>query len=57
MRAALQSRSDAAHDSIIHVYPGVPHAFHADYRPSYRQEAAQDGWARMLGWFRQYGAV
>ena len=57
MRAALQSRSDAAQDSLIHVYPGVPHAFHADYRPSYRKEAAQDGWARMLSWFRQYGAV
>jgi carboxymethylenebutenolidase len=57
MRAALQSRSDAAQDSVIHVYPDVPHAFHADYRPSYRKEAAQDGWARMLSWFRQYGAV
>ena len=57
MRAALQSRSDAAQDSIIHVYPDVPHAFHADYRPSYRKEAAQDGWARMLAWFRQYGAA
>jgi carboxymethylenebutenolidase len=57
MRAALQSRSDAAQDSIIHVFPDVPHAFHADYRPSYRKEAAQDGWARMLAWFRQYGAA
>jgi carboxymethylenebutenolidase len=57
MRAALQSRSDAAQDSLIHVYPGVPHAFHADYRPSYRKEAAQDAWARMLSWFRQHGAV
>ena len=57
MRAALQTRSDAAQDSIIHVYPDVPHAFHADYRPSYRKEAAQDGWARMLAWFQQYGAV
>lgn len=57
MRAALQSRSDAAQDSVIHVYPDVPHAFHADYRPSYRKEAAQDGWARMLAWFRQYGAA
>ena len=57
MRAALQSRSDAAQDSVIHVYPDVPHAFHADYRPSYRKEAAQDAWARMLAWFRQYGAA
>ena len=57
MRAALQSRSDAAQDSLIHVYPDVPHAFHADYRPSYRKEAAQDAWARMLAWFRQYGVA
>ena len=41
--------------SGIHVYPDVPHAFHADYRPSYRKEAAEDGWQRMLAWFKQNG--
>lgn len=41
----------------IHVYPGMPHAFHADYRPSYRKEAAEDGWKRMLAWFSQHGVV
>jgi carboxymethylenebutenolidase len=57
MRDALQSGSEAAQDSLIQVYPEAPHAFHADYRPSYRREAAQDGWTRMLAWFRQHGAA
>ena len=42
-------------ESMIHVYPGMPHAFHADYRPSYRKEAAEDGWKRMLAWFTKQG--
>ncbi len=48
MRAALKA---AGKNSQIHVYEGAPHAFNADYRPSYRKEAAQDGWRRMLAWF------
>jgi len=39
------------------VYPDTPHGFNVDYRPSYRAEAAKDGWARMLAWFKQYGAA
>jgi len=39
----------------IKVYPDTPHAFNADYRPSYRAEAAKDGWAKMLAWFKQNG--
>ncbi len=38
------------------VYPDAPHGFNADYRPSYRPEAAKDGWAKMLAWFKQNGA-
>lgn len=38
----------------FHVYPDAGHAFHADYRPSYREAAARDGWARCLAWFRTY---
>lgn len=38
----------------IHVYPNAGHAFFADYRPSYRPEAAQDAWQRMLDWFGRY---
>lgn len=52
MRMAL---AQAGSPSAIHVYPGAPHAFYADYRPSYRKEAAQDAWQRMLDWFRQHG--
>ncbi|GAB1394638.1 dienelactone hydrolase family protein [Rhodocyclaceae bacterium] len=41
--------------SQIHVYPDAPHAFHADYRPTYRKEAAEDGWQRLQAWFKQHG--
>lgn len=41
--------------SEIHVYPDAGHAFHADYRPTYRKAAAEDGWKRMLEWFKQHG--
>ena len=41
----------------IVVFPEAGHAFNADYRPSYRPDAAKDGWARMLAWFRTYGVV
>lgn len=39
----------------ILVYPEAPHAFFADYRPSYRKHAAEDGWRRMLEWFARFG--
>ena len=35
----------------------APHAFHADYRPSYRKEAAEDGWKRCLEWFKSHGVA
>jgi carboxymethylenebutenolidase len=38
----------------FHIYPGAPHGFHADYRPSYRKEAAEDGWNQMIAWFKKY---
>ena len=41
----------------IVVYPDTPHAFNADYRPSYRPDAAKDGWGRMLAWFRTNGVA
>jgi len=43
--------------SEIVVYPDAPHGFHADYRPSYRKETAEDGWARLLAWFKKHGAA
>nr|WP_290225988.1 dienelactone hydrolase family protein [Trichocoleus desertorum] len=41
--------------SQIVVYPDAPHAFFADYRPSYREKAAKDGWKRLQTWFKQHG--
>lgn len=38
----------------IVIYPGAGHAFHADYRPSYRPAAAKDAWGRCVGWFSRY---
>lgn len=43
--------------SEIIVYPDTPHGFNADYRPTYRKEQAEDGWKRMLAWFKKYGAA
>ena len=45
----------AAQASEFVVYPQAPHAFHADYRPSYRKEAAEDGFQRALKWFKGHG--
>ena len=41
--------------SEIVVYPNAPHAFFADYRPSYRETEAKDGWKRLQAWFKQHG--
>ena len=55
MKAALANGSAAAKKSEFVVYPDAPHAFHADYRPSYRKDAADDGWKRCLAWFKAHG--
>jgi carboxymethylenebutenolidase len=57
MKAALALGPGAAKSSEFVVYPEAPHAFHADYRPSYRKAAADDGWQKMLNWFKKQGAV
>ncbi len=57
MKAALAGGTAAAKASEFVVYPDAPHAFHADYRPSYRKEAADDGWKRALAWFKANGVV
>ncbi len=41
----------------IVLYPDTPHAFYADYRPSYRKEAADDGWKRLQAWFKDHGVA
>ncbi len=51
MRAGLQRAGQT--QSSIHVYPDAPHAFHADYRDSYRPDDAADGWRRLLAFFDQ----
>jgi len=57
MRAALAGGNAAAKKSQFVVYPDAPHAFHADYRPSYRKDAADDGWQRCLAWFKAQGVA
>jgi len=51
MKAALAGAHKTAE---FKIYPGAPHGFHADYRPSYRKEAAEDGWNQMQAWFKKY---
>ena len=55
MKAALAKGNAASKASTFVVYPEAPHAFHADYRPSYRKEAAEDGWKRATEWFKAHG--
>ncbi len=57
MKLALASGSAAAKKSEFVVYDGAPHAFHADYRPSYRKEPAEDGFKRAVAWFKTNGVV
>jgi carboxymethylenebutenolidase len=56
LRASLKAFGNDK-KSQIHIYEGMPHAFNADYRPSYRKEAADDGWKRMLAWFKKNGVA
>ena len=56
-KKALAGGNAAAQKSQFVVYPDAPHAFHADYRPSYRKEAAEDGWKRCLDWFKVHGVA
>ncbi|MFN4103563.1 MAG: dienelactone hydrolase family protein [Tepidimonas sp.] len=57
MKAVLAHGSPAARASEFVVYPDAPHAFHADYRASYRQAAAEDAWRRCLDWLSRHGVV
>jgi carboxymethylenebutenolidase len=54
MKAALEQNKKAAE---FKIYKDAPHGFHADYRPSYRKDAAEDAWARMQVWFEKYGVL
>lgn len=54
MRTALKKAKVAAE---IVVYPEAQHGFNADYRPSYKEDDANDGWKRLLAWFKEHGAA
>ena len=55
---AAEAEAKADHKTVeIIIYPDAPHAFHADYRPSYRKAAAEDGWEHAVAWFRRYGVL
>jgi carboxymethylenebutenolidase len=54
MREALK---EAKKPSEIVLYPDALHGFHADYRPSYHKESAEDGWKKLLAWFKKNGAA
>ena len=57
MKEALGQGPAPAKASEFVVYPEAPHAFHADYRPSYRKAAADDGWQRLMAWLKRNGVA
>jgi carboxymethylenebutenolidase len=57
MKSALVAGNANARRSEFVVYPDAPHAFHADYRPTYRQPDAEDGWRRCVGWLKTHAVT
>ena len=57
MKLALANGSPAAKQAEFVIYPDAPHAFHADYRSSYRKGPAEDGWQRLLAWLKRQGVA
>ena len=53
MKAALAAAGKTGDEFI--VYPDAQHGFHADYRPSYNEADAKDGWTRLLAHFAKNG--
>lgn len=54
MKAALEQNKKTAE---FNIYPDAPHGFHADYRDSYRKDAAEDAWKQAQVWFKKYGVL
>ena len=54
MKAALEQNKKTAE---FKIYPEAPHGFHADYRGSYRKDAAEDAWKQAQAWFKKYGVL
>lgn len=57
MQTRLSFGEKASQASEFVIYPDAPHAFYADYRPTYRKEAAEDAFKRTLAWFKKYGVI
>lgn len=55
MREALKKADNKTSEIVL--YPEAPHAFYADYRPSYKKDAAEDGWKKMQEWFKKNGVA
>jgi carboxymethylenebutenolidase len=53
----IASLAEASKTAEFKIYPGAPHGFHADYRASYRRDAAEDAWKRTQDWFKKYGVL
>jgi carboxymethylenebutenolidase len=51
MEAKLKAAGKTAE---FHIYDGAPHGFHADYRPSYRDQQAKQAWGELVSWFKKY---
>src|SRR6266446_10139292 len=51
MEAKLKAAGKTAE---FHIYDGAPHGFHADYRPSYREQQAKQAWGDLVSWFKKY---
>jgi carboxymethylenebutenolidase len=54
LKAALEQNKKTAE---FKIYPEAPHGFHADYRGSYRKDAAEDAWNQTQAWFKKYGVL
>lgn len=54
LKAALEQNKKTAE---FKIYPDAPHGFHADYRGSYRKDAAEDAWKQAQAWFKKYGVL
>ncbi|WP_409997139.1 dienelactone hydrolase family protein [Bradyrhizobium cosmicum] len=56
LRRSAATRLNRAHDQIRSIAaPEAPHGFHADYRGSYRKDAAEDAWKQAQAWFKKHG--
>ena len=57
VEALKEALAKAGKPAEFKIYPAAPHGFHADYRPSYRKEAAEDAWNQMQAWFKKYNVL